>query len=97
MIIAELEKKENIIEYIIYMLQIQDILRGNNFDIEKIDTLIINNYKIRKGSYWCLIWEFNSNFQIVCEFNPVMPRIFCSEKITVDKNNFQKHESEEKN
>lgn len=46
MIIAELKKKENIIEYIIYMLQIQDILRGNNFDIERIDTLIINNYKI---------------------------------------------------
>lgn len=46
MIIAELKKKENIIEYIIYMLQVQDILRGNNFDIEKINTLIINNYKI---------------------------------------------------
>ncbi|MDR2835901.1 MAG: DUF4924 family protein [Bacteroidales bacterium] len=46
MIIAEQKKQDNIIEYIIYMFQIQDILRANNFEIEKINDLIINKYNI---------------------------------------------------
>lgn len=46
MIIAEQKKKENIIEYIIYILQIQDIIRANNFDINRLNSLIINDFKI---------------------------------------------------
>lgn len=44
MLISEQKKKENIIEYIIYMFQIQDILRAYNFDIEKIYDIYINRY-----------------------------------------------------
>lgn len=46
MIIAEQKKQENIIEYIIYMFQIQDILRANKFDIKKIGALIIDKYNV---------------------------------------------------
>lgn len=46
MIIANLKKQENIIEYIIYMRQIQDILRANNFNIDNIEKLIISNYDV---------------------------------------------------
>lgn len=45
MIIAEQKYKENIIEYIIYIRQIQDIIRLANCDIEEINKLIIDQYK----------------------------------------------------
>ncbi|MDD4149924.1 MAG: DUF4924 family protein [Bacteroidales bacterium] len=46
MIVANFKKEENIVEYIIYMRQIQDILRANNFDISKIEELIISRYDV---------------------------------------------------
>ncbi len=46
MILAEQKKDENIIEYILYIWQIEDIIRANNFDISKINKLIISNYKV---------------------------------------------------
>lgn len=36
MLIAEQKKNENIAEYILYMYQIEDIIRAYNFDIERI-------------------------------------------------------------
>ncbi|MCK9498340.1 MAG: DUF4924 family protein [Bacteroidales bacterium] len=45
MIIAEEKYNENIVEYIIYIRQIQDILRLVNFDVEEINKLIIEQYK----------------------------------------------------
>ncbi|MDR2009396.1 MAG: DUF4924 family protein [Bacteroidales bacterium] len=46
MIVAEIKKKENVVEYIIYLKQVQDIIRANNFDINKIDRLIISKYQV---------------------------------------------------
>ncbi|PLX08814.1 MAG: DUF4924 domain-containing protein [Marinilabiliales bacterium] len=46
MIIAEQKKKENIVEYILYIRQIQEILRANKFDINKIEELVINKYDV---------------------------------------------------
>ncbi len=46
MIIAELKKKENIVEYILYMRQLMDIMRANNLDIEKIDKLLVANFEV---------------------------------------------------
>ena len=39
MIIAELKKKENIVEYILYIRQLMDIMRANNLEIQKIDEI----------------------------------------------------------
>jgi hypothetical protein len=44
MIIAREKKKNNIIEYILYMWQIEDMIRANNFDIEKINKTIIQEF-----------------------------------------------------
>lgn len=41
MLIAEEKKKKNIIEYILYLFQIEDTIRAFNFDIDVIDEKII--------------------------------------------------------
>jgi len=46
MIIAEQKKKENIVEYVLYIRQIQEIIRANKFDINKIENLVINKYNV---------------------------------------------------
>lgn len=45
MITASVKKKENIAEYLLYMWQIEDIIRANKLDIDKIQTTIIDQYK----------------------------------------------------
>jgi hypothetical protein len=46
MIIAELKKKENIVEYILYIRQLIDIMRANNMDISKIDELLVSKFEV---------------------------------------------------
>lgn len=45
MITASIKKKENIAEYLLYMWQIEDLIRANKLDIDKIQTSIIDQYK----------------------------------------------------
>ena len=44
MIIAKEKRYTNIAEYILYMWQIEDIIRAYKFDIDKIEKEIISNY-----------------------------------------------------
>ncbi len=44
MIIAQEKFKTNIIEYILYIWQIEDLIRANKFDLELIDKNIISGY-----------------------------------------------------
>ncbi|MFP4024687.1 MAG: DUF4924 family protein [Thiohalospira sp.] len=44
MIIAKAKKRENIAEYVLYMWQIEDLIRAYNFDIEKISKNIIEQF-----------------------------------------------------
>lgn len=46
MIVAQQKKKENIIEYIIYMWNVEDLLRSLNLEIDKIDSRIISAYQV---------------------------------------------------
>lgn len=46
MIIASQKRKENIAEYLLYMWQIEDIIRANNLDIDLISKNIISHYNI---------------------------------------------------
>jgi len=41
MLIAQQKKEDNIAEYILYMWQLEDIIRANNFDIEQISKLLV--------------------------------------------------------
>lgn len=45
MITASVKKKENIAEYLLYMWQIEDLIRANGLDIDKIQVSIIDQYK----------------------------------------------------
>lgn len=42
MIIASKKRKENLAEYLLYMWQIEDIIRANSLDIEKIKASVID-------------------------------------------------------
>ncbi len=44
MITASQKRKENIAEYLLYMWQIEDILRANSLDIDKIKENVIDRY-----------------------------------------------------
>ena len=44
MIIAKKKRKENIAEYLLYMWQVEDLIRANNFDIESIRRTVISKY-----------------------------------------------------
>ncbi len=44
MIIAEKKKTENIAEYLLYMYQIEDLIRASNFDLDKIEESIISKF-----------------------------------------------------
>ena len=44
MIIASQKRKENIAEYLLYMWQIEDIIRANNLDLETIRANVIDKF-----------------------------------------------------
>jgi len=45
MIIAQQKRKENIVEYIIYMWHVEDLLRACRFDMDEIEARIIPSYQ----------------------------------------------------
>lgn len=45
MLIARAKKKSNIAEYILYMWQIEDMLRALNLDIEQVDRHIVSGFQ----------------------------------------------------
>ena len=49
MIFAQQKRKENIVEYILYMWQIEELIRANDFDTEKIYNNIIQYYEQPEG------------------------------------------------
>ncbi len=46
MIIAQAKRKENIAEYLLYMWQVEDIIRAFNLDIDLIQANIIDQYRV---------------------------------------------------
>lgn len=44
MIIAQKKRQENIAEYLLYMWQVEDLIRANDFDIDRIRETIITRY-----------------------------------------------------
>lgn len=46
MIIASQKRKENIAEYILYMWQIEDLIRANHLDIDEITKNVIDKYQL---------------------------------------------------
>lgn len=46
MLIAQQKKEENTAEYLLYMWQVEDLIRANDFDIEKIKQNIISKFDL---------------------------------------------------
>lgn len=46
MIIASQKHKENIAEYLLYMWQIEDIIRANGLDIDRIKENVIDRFNL---------------------------------------------------
>jgi hypothetical protein len=44
MIVAKQKRKENIVEYLLYMWQVEDLIRANKFDSELINKNIVSRY-----------------------------------------------------
>jgi len=46
MIAAQLKRKENIAEYILYIYQIEDLIRAFQFNISSIETQLVSQYQV---------------------------------------------------
>jgi len=46
MIIAQEKRKSNIAEFILYMWQVEDLIRSSNFDIIRIDEIVIRKFSL---------------------------------------------------
>jgi hypothetical protein len=44
MIIAKQKRKENIVEYLLYMWQVEDLIRACRFDMDEIEARVISQY-----------------------------------------------------
>lgn len=60
MIIASQKRKENIAEYLLYMWQIEDIIRANGLDINKIIANVIDRYDLSKEQRKSMIEWYES-------------------------------------
>jgi hypothetical protein len=46
MIVAQEKRKTNIAEYIIYLWQVEDMIRALNFDMDKIESTLVAGYDV---------------------------------------------------
>jgi hypothetical protein len=46
MIIAEQKRRENIAEYLLYMYQVEDMIRANGLDLESIEQTLISKFEV---------------------------------------------------
>jgi len=46
MIIAEQKRKENIAEYLLYMYQVEDMIRANKMDLDGIEATLISKFEV---------------------------------------------------
>ena len=50
MIIAKAKRKENIAEYLLYMWQVEDLIRACGLDIEAVKSNIVSRYKVYEAT-----------------------------------------------
>ena len=60
MIVASQKRKENIAEYLLYMWQIEDIIRANGLDIEKVERSVIDKYTLSQQQHKEMIGWYES-------------------------------------
>ena len=71
MIIASQKRKENIAEYVLYMWQIEDLIRANNLNLESIEQNVINKYQITNEQHKSMIEWYESLIDMMRRENVV--------------------------
>ena len=46
MIIAQEKRKTNIAEFILYMWQVEDLIRASEFDLDRVDEIVIRKFDL---------------------------------------------------
>ncbi len=64
MLIAQQKRKENIVEYILYMWNVEDLIRANGLDMKKIDNAVISKYNITDPAQRQQVYDWWDN---LCE------------------------------
>jgi hypothetical protein len=91
MIIAQEKRKTNIAEYIIYMWQVEDLIRALNFDMEKIKTTLVAQYDVDDKQRSLVVdWYSNLNLMIVKEQIQKTGHLQFLSNLTNDLNLFHK-------
>ncbi|MCB0409157.1 MAG: DUF4924 family protein [Flavobacteriales bacterium] len=68
MLIAQHKKRTNIAEYILYMWQIEDVIRSHNFDLTQINDSIIEKFEVEQEvKYDIKLWYQNLIEQMMKE------------------------------
>ena len=68
MLIAQEKKKTNIAEYILYMWQIEDIIRSHHFDLTQINETVISKFNApTETQYDMKLWYQNLIEQMMKE------------------------------
>lgn len=65
MIIAQEKKKENIVEYLLYMWHIEDLIRAYNFNLENIEKEIIAKFDIDDQTYKKMLDWYDNLIQLM--------------------------------
>lgn len=61
MLVAQKQRKENIVEYILYMWQVENLIRANNNDMAKIEETIVKQYEVEDEARYKEIYDWWDN------------------------------------
>ena len=55
MLIAQQKRKENIAEYLLYLWQVEDLLRACHLDIDTVDKVVISRYDVDSNTRQAMV------------------------------------------
>lgn len=89
MIVAQEKRKKNIAEYILYMWQIEDIIRALSFDLNKIEISLVEQYKVdEKQKKEIINWYTNLTLMMQKEQKQTVGHLQFLVNLTNDLNRF---------
>lgn len=89
MLIAQEKRKTNIAEYILYIWQLEDIIRALNFDLEKIGSVLVAQFQVDENKRLD-IYQYYKNMVLMMQKEQVADagHIRAIKNLTDDLNNF---------
>jgi hypothetical protein len=61
MLVAQKQRKENIVEYMLYMWQVENLIRANGLDMQKIEDTIVKKYQTDSQEQYQEIYDWWDN------------------------------------